>query len=186
VPDSTEGTVLGLLPPVYRSALLLFLISSGEARAEGPWSILFGAGPALQHRIDYSPGDAYSLGGSARLDAGYRVAPPLAIGVHLGIDIVREVDSVGGSADTTTVTHVPFELGIGAQLGFAKRFVVAPWFGKLDLVEERRYVIGTELAFDLEARGPDRLSALATAMWAHRSTGDGWSSFSVGLAWRYW
>jgi hypothetical protein len=176
-----------LIAVVFRlAAVAMLLLFANQARAEGPWSVLFGAGPALQHRIDYSPGDAYTLGASVRLDAGYRVAAPVAIGVHLGIDVLRETDALGGSPDSTTVIHVPFELGIGAQLGFAGRFMVAPWIGELDLVDERPLVIGSDLAFDLEKRDSDRLSALASVMSAHRTGGESWSSFSIGLAWRYW
>ena len=164
---------------MFRLAAVVLLLAATQARAESPWSVLVGAGPALQHRVDYSPGDSYTLGASARLDVGYRVAAPLALGAHLGVDLLRE-------DDTTTVTHVPFELGVGAQVGLAERFLVAPWLGKLDLVDQRPLAIGTELAFDLSARGPDRLSVLASLLWAHRPSGDSWSSFSVGLAWRYW
>lgn len=162
-----------------RCAVLFLLLFASEARAEGPWSVLFGAGPAWQHRLDYSAMDTYTLGASSRLDVGYRVAEPLAIGVHLGIDFMRYVDN---TVAAPTAIHVPFELGLGTQFGFARRFVVAPWLGK----QEGDSVIGSEAAFDLDARGPHRLSVFASVRRAYRSYGNNWSSFCVGLAWRYW
>jgi hypothetical protein len=173
-----------------RALLLLLVLASADARAEAPWRIAIGGGPAFQRVTGGMVSPDFKLGASARLDAGYHVLDSTAVGAtlgaHLGIGYVRahEVD-LARYIDVDT-TYFPFEVGVGAQLVIADRLLIAPWIGMLDLKERRFHAGGVGLGFDVDVRGHDRITAMATFTRAPGDHGDSFNSVGVGVGYRYW
>jgi hypothetical protein len=158
---------------------------TAEARAEGPWNIAVGGGPAVHlRRYEYSAANDWAVGASARLDAGYRFARRLAVGPHLGIDYMREP---AASALDRDRYYVPFELGVGAQVVIADRAMIAPWAGIGDIGDARPLAGGVDFAYDISVCGHDRVSAVAMLMVAHQPHISGTHiSSGAGIAYRFW
>jgi hypothetical protein len=171
---------------MYRAVLLLLLVPAAEARAEGPWNIALGAGPAVHlRRYEYAAANDYTIGASARLDAGYRFLPSLAVGSHIGIAYTR--GPVESGPEQRETYYVPFELGVGAQIVIADRALIAPWAGFLDIAGHGTLAGGTEVGYDLIVRGHDRVSGVATLTWAHQLHASvTYVSIGAGIAYRYW
>ena len=171
---------------------MLLLLTSAEARADGPWVITLGAGPELNREVFVftATGNDFRLGASARLDAGYHFATAHAsvangaIGVHLGIAYIQTRPFIDGPVVGPTV--IPLEAGLGAQLVLADRVLIAPWAGLVDLSQYRFYAYGIELGYDVLVRGRDRLCAVATFTRAPGNNGVSYTSIGAGVAYRYW
>jgi hypothetical protein len=173
-------------PGVVRLVVLLLLLTSAQVRAEGPWVVTLGAGPA-EHRVGGRRSD-FMLGASSRIDAGYRVVDTAAfgagLGVHLGVGYMRsdDIDSQGCGA-----TCEPFDFGFSAQLLIADRVLVVPWAGYLDIGLYRNRAAGVELGYDFRVCDRNRLTAVATYT---RSPGlsasHTYDGIGVRIAYRYW
>src|SRR5688500_11710133 len=71
---------------VCRTVMILVLLASTQARADGAWGVKLGATPSL-HRIGSN--SDFMLSASSQLDAAYRIVDgatvAAGIGAHLGI-----------------------------------------------------------------------------------------------------
>jgi hypothetical protein len=176
---------------MVRTVVLLLVLMSATARAEGPWGVALGAGPAVHRVIGGTvwPGQ-FMLGASARLDAGYRVIDSTAVGVavgpHFGIAYARAREIDGVIDAEVDATYIPFEMGLGAQVVIAERLRVAAWGGMIDLRQGRFGAWGVDLGFDIVVRGQDRVSAVATCTRAEGPLGYSYDSIGAGVAYRYW
>lgn len=172
--------------------LLAAVALSTPARADSPWVLQAGVGVGV-HRTRYHadyigpgvmrPAALTSVGPGVRLDAGYRVHPVAAVGVHLGGQHVRAAERL--AIDQYEDEHyLELEAGLSAAV-VLDRVSMSPWFGQQGFQSKRQYAGGMTVAYDVRVGGSDRVAAFASATY-----GTGFEmryyGLCLGVAYRYW
>lgn len=150
---------------VVTAAGAILLGLSADARGDSPWVLQADVGLGI-HRThaDYpdAPAARFSFGPGVQIDAGYRVHRIVAVGLHLGAQVVEAPHHVALNSFEEE-TYIGIEAGVSSSVVF-DHVSLTPWLGLQSLHNKRYRAAGLIGAYDVRTFGHESVALFASVI----------------------